>query len=64
MTLFQAAGKLASMALTDADIERAKKARDRANFGGAVHQSWVRIVDALETAKLVQDGITEQGGQG
>ncbi len=64
MTLFQAAGKLASSEITADDVERAKKARDRAVQGGGTYQSWQRIVDALEAVLIIQDGVAEQGGQG
>jgi hypothetical protein len=64
MTLYQAAGKLAAAQLTADDVERAKKQRDKANFGGGVHQSWTRIVEALEAVLVIEQGLTEQGGQG
>lgn len=64
MTLYQAAGKLASSELTADDVERAKKARDKAITGGGAWQSWQRIVEALEAVLVIQDGVAEQGGQG
>ena len=45
--------------LTDDDIQRARKMLAKANDGGAVHQSWSRIVEALELAKIAQDAVAE-----
>lgn len=46
--------------LLDYDIERVRKMRAKAVDGGAVHQSWSRILEALELAKLAQDAVAEQ----
>lgn len=45
--------------LLDYDIERVRKMRDKAIDGGAVHQSWSRILEALELAKIAQDAVEE-----
>lgn len=62
MTLFQAAGQIASSTLTVRDVERARKLRDKAEKGGGVWQSWQRIVEALEAVLIIQEGVAEQGG--
>ncbi len=65
-TLFQATGKLAEGRLLEADLDRPRKLRDKADHGGGVWQSWNRIVEVLELTLIIQDGIAEQatGGKG
>lgn len=49
--------------ITDRDILAVRRQRDRhVQFGGA-WQSWQRILDVLEDAKLAQDEIEQAAGQ-
>lgn len=46
--------------LTDDDLARVAKQRDRHPDGGGTWQAWQRIYEHLETAKIAQDAIDEQ----
>lgn len=45
--------------LLDADIARVRKLVAKADVGGGVWQSWSRVLEALELAKIAQDAIAE-----
>lgn len=46
--------------LTEDDLARVAKQRDRHPPGGGAWQAWQRIYEHLETAELAQDAIDEQ----
>lgn len=45
--------------LLDVDLDRVRKQQARAITGGGAYQSWTRILDALEIAKLGQEAAAE-----
>lgn len=48
--------------LLEADLDRVRKLVAKADHGGGVWQSWSRILEALELAKIAQDAIAENLG--
>lgn len=45
--------------LMECDLDRVRKLVARADHGGGVWQSWSRILEALELAKIAQDAVAE-----
>lgn len=46
--------------LSDDDLARVAKQRDRHPDGGGAWQTWQRIYETLQDAKIAQDAIAEQ----
>lgn len=50
--------------LLEADLVRVRKLVAKADTGGGVWQSWSRILEALELAKIAQDAVAEAASVG